>query len=94
MQRTLQCNGLFQTPRLSWGASDQTICGLRTVRPRVHSAATISQNDQLHWNVPDPCEGLVRSARLVVAMHPFAMETAPILVHGLNSIFIVAVAML
>ena len=59
MQRTLQCNGLFQTPRLLWGASDQTICGLRTVRLRVHSAATISQNDQLHWNVPDPCEGLV-----------------------------------
>ena len=40
------------------------ICGLRTVRPHVHSAATISQNSQLHCNVPDPeCEGMVSETR-------------------------------
>ena len=32
----------------------------------------------------------VWSARLVVAMHPFAMEMAAILVHSLNRFFIVA----
>ena len=28
--------------------------GLRTVLPRIHSAAAISQNNHLHCNVPDP----------------------------------------
>ena len=46
----VQCNGWFQTPRLSWGASPQTYIGLHTVQPRVHSAA----KNQLHCNVPDP----------------------------------------
>ena len=39
------------------GCFPPNVCGLRTEQPRVHSAASCSQNNQLHCNILDPERG-------------------------------------
>ena len=51
---TLQCNGLFWPHDFRWVLTQQTYLWLYTVQPRVHPAAIISQNNQLHCKIPDP----------------------------------------
>ena len=67
MQRVLYDATVCSRPHDFRGVLPQKrICGLRTVRPRVHSAATISQINQLHVPAADPLlrEGVARETTM------------------------------
>ena len=61
------------------------ICGLRTVQPCVHTAATISQNNQLHCKVPDPLLRVVSETTQALSNTLTALGTLQPTVFGMST---------